>query len=488
MSKTFYSPADILNAVYSGNSLNVTSGFGAPTDVLNAVFDSSTDSLRVNISSASTICVSGVTTDLSVTNTLNAGTILSGGTNLYDIFLTTHDGNDITRVANGTNIITGGTANIPTVNLVDVPNVLDLTIRNLTGATERVVTVIGDNLLGTYEMTDITNVYLPKSGGTVGSISVTGTCDATVITSGGTNLYSIFSTSAGSGGQVDTLTATNPNLTMGGTAVDLTIALNDSPSLNNITASGTTESAQFTSGGTNLNAVFAAIGHTHSYGISDIANLQGALDTKANLTGTTNFSGVIQSGGTDLYNIFATSATGGQVDTVTTSDPNIIIGGTAVDVTLAIADSPAFNDLSASGTTTLATVNATTYNISSSNLSAATFMSFGVALSDETTQIASATTAAVTVRMPYSMTVTEAIACLTTSGSTQSTFDVHQTGTTMFSTRITVDTNEFSSLDASAQPVITGSTLVKNALVEFFIDIPGTGAKGAKIFLNGYKI
>ena len=52
-------------------------------------------------------------------NTLSGGTLYSGSTDLYDIFLTENDGNDITRVQSGTNTFTGGTANNPTVNLDD---------------------------------------------------------------------------------------------------------------------------------------------------------------------------------------------------------------------------------------------------------------------------------------------------------------------------------------------------------------------------------
>jgi len=45
------------------------------------------------------------------------GVIYSGGTDLYNIFLTAAAGADITRIQPGTNTATGGTANFPTVNL-----------------------------------------------------------------------------------------------------------------------------------------------------------------------------------------------------------------------------------------------------------------------------------------------------------------------------------------------------------------------------------
>ena len=56
-------------------------------------------------------------------NNLSGATIYSGGTDLYDIFITT---NDITRVQPGTNINTGGTANEPIINLVDSPSINNL--------------------------------------------------------------------------------------------------------------------------------------------------------------------------------------------------------------------------------------------------------------------------------------------------------------------------------------------------------------------------
>jgi hypothetical protein len=92
-----------------------------------------TDAAREDIaSSAVTFTVSGLTVSQDLTvdgqfnssgnnsfGTISASTIYSGSTNLYDIFITSADGNDITRVQPGTNITTGGTANEPTINLAD---------------------------------------------------------------------------------------------------------------------------------------------------------------------------------------------------------------------------------------------------------------------------------------------------------------------------------------------------------------------------------
>lgn len=55
------------------------------------------------------------------------GVIYSAGTDLYSIFLTTADGNDITRVQPGSNISTGGTGNLPTINVISSPSFNSIT-------------------------------------------------------------------------------------------------------------------------------------------------------------------------------------------------------------------------------------------------------------------------------------------------------------------------------------------------------------------------
>ena len=84
--------------------------------------------------------LSGLTSRITATGnylSLSGGTVtgstnftaalLSGGTDLYSIFLTAQDGNDITRVQAGTNISTGGTDNFPTVSVVDSPSFNNIT-------------------------------------------------------------------------------------------------------------------------------------------------------------------------------------------------------------------------------------------------------------------------------------------------------------------------------------------------------------------------
>jgi hypothetical protein len=66
---------------------------------------------------------------------VQSGIMSSGGTDLYDIFLTTADGNDITRVQPGTNITTGGTPNEPIVSLADDVVINSISATTISGGT-----------------------------------------------------------------------------------------------------------------------------------------------------------------------------------------------------------------------------------------------------------------------------------------------------------------------------------------------------------------
>lgn len=109
------------------------------------------------------------------------------------------------------------------------------------------------------------------------------------------------------------------------------------------------------------------------------------------------------------------------------------------------------------------------------------------AISDETTQITSGTTAKLTYYMPHAMIVTGVRACLTTSGSTLTTVDINEAGTSILSTKLTIDANEFSSQTAAAAPVISDNSLADDAKITFDIDTAGTGAAGLKVTLIGYR-
>lgn len=85
-------------------------------NTISTVVSGITSGANISISGTSSAITISVNPNI-VTTSINAGTILSAGTDLYNIFLTTADGNDITRVQLGLNTYTGGTANNPTVNI-----------------------------------------------------------------------------------------------------------------------------------------------------------------------------------------------------------------------------------------------------------------------------------------------------------------------------------------------------------------------------------
>lgn len=113
--------------------------------------------------------------------------------------------------------------------------------------------------------------------------------------------------------------------------------------------------------------------------------------------------------------------------------------------------------------------------------------SFIIAISDEITELSTGTAKA-TFRMPYAFTLTEVRASLTTASTSGTpTFDINESNSTILSTKITIDENEKTSTTADVPPVISDTALADDAEIKIDIDVAGTGAKGAKVYLIGYK-
>ena len=116
--------------------------------------------------------------------------------------------------------------------------------------------------------------------------------------------------------------------------------------------------------------------------------------------------------------------------------------------------------------------------------------SFVIACSDETTAIDSTGTK-VTFRMPYDYTVTEVRASLTTAGTGVNLFtvDISEGGTTILSTKITIDASETTSTTAATPPVISDSSLADDAQMTIDVDQLDSGgvAAGLKVYIIGYK-
>jgi hypothetical protein len=103
------------------------------------------------------------------------------------------------------------------------------------------------------------------------------------------------------------------------------------------------------------------------------------------------------------------------------------------------------------------------------------------AISDETTAITTGT-AKVTWRAPHAMTVTAVRASLSTASSSGTpTVDINEGGTTILSTKLTIDANEKTSTTAAAAAVISDTAIADDAEITFDIDTAGTGAAGLKV-------
>lgn len=110
-----------------------------------------------------------------------------------------------------------------------------------------------------------------------------------------------------------------------------------------------------------------------------------------------------------------------------------------------------------------------------------------IAVSDETTAITTGT-AKVTFRMPWAMTVTSVRASLTTASSSGTpTIDINEGGTSILSTKLTIDANEKTSTTAATAAVISDSLLADDAEMTIDIDTAGTGAAGLKVYIRGYR-
>ncbi len=108
------------------------------------------------------------------------------------------------------------------------------------------------------------------------------------------------------------------------------------------------------------------------------------------------------------------------------------------------------------------------------------------ALSDETTAITTGTK--LTMRMPFAMTLTDVRASLTTASASGGpvTVDIKESGTTIFSTKLTIDDTEKTSTTATAF-ALSDSSLADDAEITFIVDDEGSGATGLKVKLIGTR-
>lgn len=115
-------------------------------------------------------------------------------------------------------------------------------------------------------------------------------------------------------------------------------------------------------------------------------------------------------------------------------------------------------------------------------------ISICIAASDETTVLVTGT-GKVTFRMPHAMTLTAVRASLTTAAATGTfTVDINESGTTILSTKLTIDATEKTSTTAAAAAVISDAALADDAEITVDIDDAASGdATGLKVYLIGTR-
>jgi len=111
------------------------------------------------------------------------------------------------------------------------------------------------------------------------------------------------------------------------------------------------------------------------------------------------------------------------------------------------------------------------------------------AVSDETTALTAGTSAGV-FRMPYGFTLTAVRASVTTAGTgSVITVDINESGTSILSTKLTIDATEKTSTTAATAAVISDTALADDAEITIDIDTVDSGGVGAglKVYLIGYQ-
>lgn len=110
-----------------------------------------------------------------------------------------------------------------------------------------------------------------------------------------------------------------------------------------------------------------------------------------------------------------------------------------------------------------------------------------LAVSDEFTSLATGA-GQVTFRMPYAMTLSAVRASLTNAQASGSIFtvDINENGSTILSTKLTIDNTEKTSTTAATPAVISDTSLADDAEITIDVDQIGDGtATGLKVTLIG---
>jgi hypothetical protein len=213
----------------------------------------------------------------------------------------------------------------------------------------------------------------------------------------------------------------------------------------------------------------------------------GAFTLAAAITGFQRFSAVCSTSDTVYYAIIAVDANGNP-----SGDWECGLGTYSAANTLTRTTPQASTNANAAVNFAAGTkhvyLSATSAHLASLANTAPT-ETFVIACSDEATALTTGT-AKVTFRMPYAFTLTAVRASVTTAptGSVL-TVDINEAGTTILSTKLTIDASEKTSTTAATAAVISDSALADDA--EITIDIDGVGSTiagaGLKVYLIGHQ-
>jgi hypothetical protein len=212
------------------------------------------------------------------------------------------------------------------------------------------------------------------------------------------------------------------------------------------------------------------------------------LGTNLSMSGTTlnASSGVTPAALTKVDDTNVTLTLGGTPSTALLQATSLTLGWTGTLADARIASAATWNAKQAAlvSGTNIKTINSTSL-LGSGNY--ATPFELVIAASDETTSLTIGT-AKITFRMPRAVTLSSVRASLTTAQTSGTIFTVNikESGTTILSTKITINNTQKTSTTATTPPVISDTALADDAEMTIDIDQIGDGtAKGLKVYLIG---
>lgn len=221
--------------------------------------------------------------------------------------------------------------------------------------------------------------------------------------------------------------------------------------------------------GTTINAV-STTSHTHDLDLTNATDLDPANVTIADAGGiitATEVEGALQENRT------AINLNTAKVTNVSTN----LSEGTTTNTTVDVNSSDGTNaTLVAASTSRAGVMTKVKFDEVEDNKNKVLIIAF----SDETTAI-DAATGKVTFTMPnFATTLTDIAVSFVAAPTTSAiTIDINEAGTSVLSTKITVDATEFTSETAATPPVISDSSLAANAIMSVDVDTADSGGTSA---------